>query len=232
MGFGNPETSDRLTVPMRVRDWLATEVPRRIFSRLPQVVCRLPGPATRLALTFDDGPHPTGTPALLDVLDEHQVPAVFFLIGERARQWPELVREILARGHAIGNHSWTHADFWKCSKEELLSELNHCQQTLEDLAGAPVPWVRPPYGHVTWTVRHWARDRGARVVLWDLLPPDYSPVPDVDRLEKVYQKYHRSGSIICLHDNDNSARVTPQLLQRIIPGARSHGFNFSPLVFE
>ncbi|SFI46716.1 polysaccharide deacetylase family protein [Planctomicrobium piriforme] len=218
-----------LTFRMQMRDWAATQVPRHVFSRLPRVLCRLPERGETLSLTFDDGPHPEGTPALLDVLAKYNAPATFFLLGERVRRWPELVKRILDAGHAIGNHSWSHADFWKCSKTHLLTELTRCQRTLEDLAGEPVRWVRPPYGHVTYTVRAWAKRKDVRVVLWDLLPPDYSPVPDVKRLQRIYKRFVRSGSIICLHDNNNSLRVTPELLDSIIPQAQASGRTFVPL---
>lgn len=217
-----------LSARSRLRDWLGTQVPRHVFSRLPRVLSRIPSPSgeKNVSLTFDDGPHPTGTPALLDILRQHQVPATFFLLGERARRWPELVREILSEGHQIGNHSWSHADFWKCSKTHLLKELCRCQQTLEEIAGEPVQWMRPPYGHVTYTARAWTRRRESQVVLWDLLPPDYNPASDLARLKQIYHRFVRPGSIICLHDNDVSGAITPQLLQELIPQAQDTGWNF------
>jgi len=214
-----------------LRDWLGTQVPRHLFSRLPLVLSRIPtAPQEKaLAFTFDDGPHPTGTPELLDVLRQFHVPATFFLLGERARRWPELVREILAEGHQIGNHSWSHADFWKCTKQHLLRELSRCQMTLEEIAEKPVRWVRPPYGHITYTVRAWAQRHQSRVVLWDLLPPDYHPASDLPRLNRVYRRYVRPGSILCLHDNDVSQTITPRFLKELLPQAREAGWSFQPL---
>ncbi len=225
------DSPSTLTIRSRLRDWLGTQVPRHLFSRLPQVIGRIPhAPGERsLALTFDDGPHPKGTPALLDVLRKHQVSATFFLLGERAQRWPELVREIIAEGHQIGNHSWSHVDFWKCSKTRLLVELCRCQQVLENIAVEPVVWMRPPYGHVTWTARAWARRTGVTVALWDVLPPDYNPASTLNRLESVWVNHIRSGSIVCLHDNDVSCKITPQMLDRTIPVMKDFGWSFQDL---
>ena len=229
------ESSDHSPTPLtfgsRLRDWLGTKVPRHVFSRLPRVLARIPHePQSKvLSLTFDDGPHPTGTPVLLDLLREFDITATFFLVGERARRWPELVRDILVEGHEIGNHSWSHADFWKCSKTRLLQELSRCQHELEQISGAPVRWMRPPYGHVIYTARAWARRHNSTIVLWDLLPPDYNPASNLSRLKQVYQRHVRPGSVVCLHDNDASRKITPQFLREIIPEARQTGWNFQRL---
>ncbi|WP_437228186.1 polysaccharide deacetylase family protein [Planctomicrobium sp. SH661] len=227
----SPGLPQPLTWKSKLRDWLGTQVPRHGFSRLPRVLSRIPhGPGEQvLSLTFDDGPHPTGTPALLDVLSVNNVRATFFLLGERAQRYPELVREILAEGHEIGNHSWSHADFWKCTKTHLLVELSRCQHLLSEIAAEPVHWMRPPYGHVSYTARAWARRNDSTVVLWDLLPPDYNPGSDVARLKSVYQRFIRPGSVVCLHDNDVSQHVTPQLLRSLIPQAREAGWSFRGL---
>lgn len=225
------DSSTSLTVRSRLRDWLGTQVPRHLFSRLPQVIGRIPSFAGEksLSLTFDDGPHPEGTPALLDVLRTHQVNATFFLLGERAARWPELVREIISEGHQIGNHSWSHVDFWKCSKLRLLVELTRCQRLLENIALEPVFWMRPPYGHVTYTARAWAKRTGATVALWDILPPDYNPASDLKRLETVWMNHLRPGSVVCLHDNEVSRRITPKLLSEMLPRLKETGWMFQDL---
>ncbi|WP_437206185.1 polysaccharide deacetylase family protein [Planctomicrobium sp. SH664] len=223
------DSSVRLTPRMRVRDWLGTKVPRHVFARIPGVMCRLPGAGRELSLTFDDGPHPVGTPLLLAALREFQAPATFFLLGERARRWPDLVRQILNEGHVLGNHSWAHLDCWKSTPQKIFREFSACQQLLEEMSGEPVRWLRPPFGHIKRPLFGWGTKKQVQTVLWDVIPPDYSPVHDVDRLQWICHRHLRNGSIICLHDNDNSAQVTPEFLRRMIPQALHEGWTFVPL---
>ena len=102
------------------------------------VVSRLPGAAPRVWLTIDDGPSEE-TPAVLDLLDRYQAKATFFMVGERALARPDLVRQVLARGHDLGNHSHSHPQtrFWRLGPERMGAEISTCQQALTEVAGAP-----------------------------------------------------------------------------------------------
>src|SRR6202049_4695468 len=102
----------------------------------------------KIALTFDDGPNPEVTPRLLELFDRYSVRATFFLIGKFARACPELVKEISARGHLIGNHSDTHANLFFRSRAGIRGELVRCQDDIAAAAHAEPPrWMRPPYGY-------------------------------------------------------------------------------------
>ncbi|MDB6138170.1 MAG: acetyl xylan esterase, partial [Verrucomicrobiaceae bacterium] len=116
---------------------------------------RLFGPVVKsigppgVLLTLDDGPDPITTPAVLDLLDRYQAGAVFFLIGDRVNQWPELAREIIRRGHAVANHSQTHpaGSFWSLGPWRVWREIAGCQETLTRVLGVPGTWFRAPVGH-------------------------------------------------------------------------------------
>jgi peptidoglycan/xylan/chitin deacetylase (PgdA/CDA1 family) len=211
---------------MQIRDWLGTKIPRHLFGRSSAVQCRIPGPSRHLALTFDDGPHPWGTLRLLDVLDRFEVSATFFLVGEAARRHPELVRRIVQAGHRVGNHSWSHLNGWGMRASEIFRQYSDCQALLEDLTGSEVRLVRPPYGALTWALLRWSRINNNQVVLWDVIPPDYSLDRDPARVERIYWRHLRSGSIVCLHDNDISMHLTPQMLETLIPKTRQAGWSF------
>lgn len=129
---------------------LGTIVPRsRLFgphiSRLSEHQAR----QNHVWITLDDGPDPATTPALLELLDQHQAKAGFFLIGKKAAAHPGLVREIARRGHLIGNHSLTHpaGSFWRLRPTRMWEEIAGCQRTLTEILGTSPIWFRPPVGH-------------------------------------------------------------------------------------
>src|SRR5437660_12533665 len=131
----------------------------------------------QLALTFDDGPNPAITPKLLDLLDRHNAKATFFLIGRYVRECPELVKETVARGHLVGNHTETHPNLFRLSRREIRIELRLCHDAISNALGSPPKWFRPPFGFRNPWVVPSARELGYRTVMWTLLPGDWKERP-------------------------------------------------------
>ena len=102
----------------------------------------------KIALTFDDGPHPVYTEQMLEVLEEAQVPATFFLLGQNIEGHEELVKEIAEKGHLIGNHTFHHVQITGLPKEKACEEIEETSQLIEELTGKGTEYVRPPFG--TW----------------------------------------------------------------------------------
>jgi peptidoglycan-N-acetylglucosamine deacetylase len=127
-----------------------------------------------LALTFDDGPNPAWTPRLLEMLAAQEVHATFFLLGGYANAEPELVRRIVAAGHIVGNHSWSHPDLALASRARIREELTQTRETLEQITGAPVRYFRPPYGSRRSATLAIARELGMMPVLWNAMTTDWS----------------------------------------------------------
>jgi len=158
-----------------------------------------------LALTFDDGPNPAWTPRLLEVLASHNLRATFFMLGRYAEAGPGLVRQIVAAGHLIGNHSWSHPNLALASAVRVREELTRTSQTLEQIAGAPVRFFRPPFGARRPVVFRIARELGLTPVLWNAMTSDWSePSADriVERLTRRIDRLEREGraATIVLHD--------------------------------
>ena len=214
--------------------WWGTKVPRVAARFFPEIVWRLPRerddvdsvssgrddlPSTKsLALTFDDGPSPDQTPRVLEQLDRHGVRATFFLVGAQAERHPELVREIVARGHAIGNHTWSHLDAWMHDFPVVADELARTDDLLAELTAARPVWVRPPHGHFTAKLRVWCAERGQQVVMWDTLPGDFVEWATPEALTAFTLRQVREGSIVVLHDGPGmawGADALPQLLPRL-----------------
>jgi peptidoglycan/xylan/chitin deacetylase (PgdA/CDA1 family) len=164
------------------------------------VLSRLPGNAPQVWLTIDDGPS-AETPAVLDLLDRYQAKATFFMVGERAAAHPDRVRQVLARGHDLGNHSHRHPQtrFWRLGPATMADEIAHCQQALTDIAGAPPRWYRSVVGMTNPFVAPALKRWGLTRVGWSARGFDgvnCQPQQVVDRITATL----RPGAIVLLHE--------------------------------
>ena len=179
---------------------IGTLVPRcALFGRM---IKQLPQDGNPVLLTIDDGPHPEHTPAILDILDRHRIKALFFLVGERAMQHPELVRDILARGHEIGNHTQTHpaTTFWMLRPARLWREIAGCQETLTTLCpGQPPRFFRPPAGHHNLFTALIAHSLGLRMMLWNARGFD-GVLTDVPTITRRIAHRLKPGAIVLIHE--------------------------------
>lgn len=199
--------------------YLATYGLRPFHRFFPDMLWRVdtaPGEQTAY-LTFDDGPHPGITPRLIEILAEHGATATCFLVGANAAKHPELVRDLHAAGHTIGNHTYTHPDAWTTDTPTLIDELERTTDTLEQIIGEKVRVMRPPYGHPTAAMRCWCTRRGQRMVMWDVMPGDYLRTATADKIANFTLNATRPGSIIVLHDNPICEDVTLEALKNIAP---------------
>jgi len=149
-----------------------------------------------VAITFDDGPDPTFTPGLLEILGRHGARATFFMLGESARKYPGLVREVASAGHAIGNHSWGHPSFPAVSRKERRRQIRACDQAL---APHGVRLFRPPFGHQNRETFIDAFLLGHQVVLWNVDSEDWLDHNGQLIAERV-ERETTPGSIILFHD--------------------------------
>ena len=143
-------------------------------SRVFGTALTAPARPGELALTFDDGPNATWTPRLLETLAEHDVRATFFMLGSRAQAQPELVRRIVAAGHTIGNHSWSHPKLSRARASRVREELQRTSEELQQIVGAPVRYFRPPFGARRPAVFRIARELDLDPVLWNAMTSDWS----------------------------------------------------------
>lgn len=188
-----------------------------------RVVLRGPSQGSRVALTFDDGPHPEHTPLLLDVLADAQVQATFFLQGSHAEQWPQLVREIHARGHQVANHAYSHRSARQISAHDFVQEVERTQALLEHIVGGSLARdFRPPFGDTTpHSFLRLAR-LGYRWVFWSL-DSDDSVVRDPEQLALRTESLQAGpGDIVLFHeDYAHSVAAMP----RVLASWRARGLN-------
>ncbi len=175
-----------------------------------------------IALTFDDGPHPGYTPQLLAVLKRYNVPATFFLVGEMAERSPELVRDELAQGDSIGNHTYHHVSLVKITPDEAAAEIRACDLVLQSITGKTAHLFRPPGGVYDSAVAREAAAQGYTTVLWTDDPGDYAS-PGIETIEKRTVKTAHNGGILLLHDG---IQQTVDALPTIIQTLRAEGYKF------
>lgn len=177
--------------------------------------------ASGVALTFDDGPHPEGTPSVLDVLARAGHRAAFFLVGEQVRRRPELVREIVSRGHLVALHGDRHRLQLRLTSEELREDLERGRAAIEDAAGVEVAWHRPPYGIYSSAGLEAARGAGLEPLLWSRWGKDWRRLTTPRRIAARATRELSPGDVILLHDADfysarNSHRRTAAALELIV----------------
>lgn len=176
-----------------------------------------------IALTFDDGPDPVRTPALLDALRELDAPATFFLVGEDVDRNPALVRRIAEEGHELGNHTYTHRYLPLARSTRVAKELAATDRAIAEATGVTPTLVRPPYGgRRPSTVRAFAR-AAKRLVLWDVNSFDWKGAPAAEVAERVLDKA-RAGSIILMHEARDGGEETVAAVRLLVPALRARGF--------
>lgn len=181
-----------------------------------------------LALTFDDGPYAKVTTHILDVLEKHGVCATFFVLGSRVEGREDVLLRMEALGCEVGNHTFSHADLTRLSREQCANEIDKTNAEFERVLGHPAAVVRPPYGFYNATVR---RNVGYPLVLWTVDTNDWKP-RNVPQLANAVVAEAKSGCVILMHDQQPS---TAEAMDIIIPALIKKGFRFvtvSELILE
>lgn len=191
----------------------------------PGVVFRMPKtehiPGT-VYLTFDDGPIPEVTPWVLDKLDEFGVKATFFMVGQNIERHPELLEEVLQRGHKVANHTLHHIKGIKVSSKDYLKDAEACERYTNSKI------FRPPHGWLT-PIQLYELKKHYRIVMFDLVTRDYSRKVTADGVVKNVKKYTRDGSIIVFHDSLKSIGKLRTALPEALKWLKERGYKFELL---
>lgn len=181
------------------------------------------GNRRELALTFDDGPNDPYTLQLLEVLSKCNVKATFFVIGKYVDQRPDIVRDVVAAGHEVGNHTYTHPNLIFRSQAGFREELSRCEIALDNAVGkAHAPLFRPPFGARRPAVLRTVRQAGMTPVMWSVTGYDWS-AKSSEQIERKVTKQVRGGEVVLLHDGGHLAfgtdrshtvKATARLIER------------------
>jgi peptidoglycan/xylan/chitin deacetylase (PgdA/CDA1 family) len=176
----------------------------------------------KIALSFDDGPHPDFTDRIVGILRENKVPATFFVVGRMALEYPQLVEELSVSGNEVEGHSYNHNNLTKFSEQQIIKDLNLTRGLIEDLSGKKSFFFRPPGGNYDLKVVKAAGSVGEEMVLWSVFPKDHEendPKVIVDRV----LKQAADGGVVLLHSGREPTLIA---LPVIIKELRERGYQF------
>jgi peptidoglycan/xylan/chitin deacetylase (PgdA/CDA1 family) len=193
----------------------------------------LPRGSRQIALTYDDGPNDPHTLRLLEVLAKHGAHATFFVIGSYVKQRPDIVREIVAAGHVVGNHTLTHPLLIFKSEKEIRQEISTCRSVLQDVIGESSNLFRPPFGGRRPAVLRIVRELGMQAIMWNVTGYDWK-APPAALIERKVAKQVRGGDVILLHDGGHKQMgadrsQTVMATDELIASYRAKGYEFNTI---
>ena len=177
----------------------------------------------KIALTFDDGPHPYLTQQILDILEQHEVKATFFMVGVNIINYPDAARAVLKAGHEVGNHTFSHSHLKRLSEREVARELGYCEDALEELCEYRPHLFRPPEGAVNTYVEHCSESNDYKLILWSLDTRDWESKNTEQIVDTVLSRVE-AGDIILMHDYIGRHSKTPEALAILLPRLLERGF--------
>ncbi len=179
----------------------------------------------KIALTFDDGPHPRLTPKILEVLDKYNIKATFFTVGANVHYYPSAFEEILSHGHEIGNHTYTHPHVSRIDTNALRREVEKCEEEIYEHGECRTKLFRPPEGMIDNGVTTLLRELDYKVILWDIDTRDWDHTPPESIAKMVIEKAS-SGDIILMHDYISYNSPTVEALELFLPTLIEKGYQF------
>jgi peptidoglycan/xylan/chitin deacetylase (PgdA/CDA1 family) len=195
--------------------------PPKFFTNLfPRLTWSYPEDENKIYLTFDDGPTEGVTQWVLDTLKEHNVKATFFCLGKKVEMHPEIFERIVAEGHAIGNHSYSHLKGWETRTGQYVQDVDLANDILQ------TNLFRPPYGRIKSRQARILRKR-YKIIMWNLLSMDYSKWVGPKRCASIVVNNLRPGSIIVFHDSLKAERNMKYGLTKLLEAAKKRGLEFA-----
>lgn len=206
---------------------------KQLYSR---AVWRMDRTSKKIYLTFDDGPVPSVTPWVLDVLKQNNIKATFFCVGENVVENPDIFQRILEEGHSVGNHTYNHLNGWNTHTKKYMENVELCDQAIRSGIGFKhTNLFRPPYGKAKKSQIEYLSSKKDQdqtpysIIMWDVLSGDYDKNTSPSTCLKNVNDNVRNGSIIVFHDSPKAQQNLEYALPRFIEHAKGQGFEFDKL---
>ena len=190
--------------------WASADVGSNIYLK---TLCRAKTTERVVALTFDDGPNEVTTPRVLDVLKRYGVQATFFVVGQSAEQYPEIVQRIVSEGHTVANHTYSHkALFPLSSAQSVKEELQRCNDAIASITGQSVNLFRPPFGVTNPIIARVVKAMGLQAIGWSIRSLDTLSGRSREQIcRRICNRLH-PGAVILLHDRCKDAEILLEML--------------------
>ncbi|MCB0598462.1 MAG: polysaccharide deacetylase family protein [Lewinellaceae bacterium] len=198
------------------------KTPHFIQNLFPNYTWRIPTQEKVLYLTFDDGPIPTVTPWVLEQLEAFQARATFFCVGDNIRKHPEVFEQVVASGHAVGNHTFNHLNGWQTENISYFHNVRHCANMVHSVL------FRPPYGRLKPKQAQFLQ-RHYRIVMWDVLSGDFDPKLSEEQCLANVLNNAENGSIIVFHDSLKAEDKLHYVLPKVLEYFAEQGYVFGKL---
>lgn len=192
---------------------------RPVFGKL---IWRVNTKSKLIYLTFDDGPVPEVTIPILDILDKYGWKATFFCVGDNVRKHPDVYREVLKRGHRVGNHTFNHIKACRNTTRDYIANVKKASEYIDSHL------FRPPHGILKFSQIR-ALKKEYDIVMWDLITFDYNRKKKPDQIMKTVQKHLRAGSIVVFHDSVKAKDNVLSVLPEVLAFWKSEGYDFGLL---
>lgn len=177
----------------------------------------------QIAFTFDDGPHPHLTEEILKILDQYQVKATFFMIGQNVKNYPDVANEVIKAGHEIGNHTYSHVHLERLNDSQVAREIEACDDALEELCEYRPHLFRPPEGAINERIQNCANHEDYSLILWSIDTRDWE-CKDENEIVNTVLNSIQPGDIILMHDYIGRKSRTPQALKILLPKLIEQGY--------
>lgn len=203
------------------------KTPRSVKALFPNYVWDIKTNQKEIYLTFDDGPTPKITPWVLQQLKKYNAKATFFCIGNNVEKYPEIFSQILKEEHAIGNHTFNHLKGWKVKTSDYIEDVLQCNSTF--ISSVSTKLFRPPYGKLKPKQTKQLKEKGYKIIMWDILSLDWDKQVTPEKCLNNVLKHSTKGSIIVFHDSIKAEKNMKFALPKVLKHFSNKGFAFKAI---